>query len=555
MRDPVTLLSIVDVTTIDPEVQKVIGHVTKGGSTDTVPAIFYVGKYFKKRKFSTAMRIMLVTTNSIITYREDGTMSRCVSILAINEVFVFPDMFNVLSVPTQHDFLFQLERPADIDYLINILQVLKKAYEPDPRHRALLVSSFSGSHTICPKVDLAKKGKEAYPAVSTQIPFIKAVSSEMANMDAILRPPKPPKEDRGEVAVKEINARIGAVLTHPLFYPPNSDSLKSIAPKPSVETPQQANEDPKAAPLPISDKPASESPNPQPAVSKPVHADPVPAPTTIPQTPARQQLDAAHAPSISRSSAMGTPGSYGSATPSKLTSPPPPPPPTPGPQQGYNHRIRVYTPLPSSSVRHVSSPPRQSAPPLAVASPFPAPSPSYVAPPVAPTRPSMSAFESGIAGHDVSMRITIRQQAIDSRRGEVSGLMGLAGIQNILLVATIQEELEELLQSQSKDRTVKYNMDMEEEQRLQAASAAVAAAEADARARAAAEHKANQEAEEAAAKEIEAALLVTPARPTAPQVDPSTPEYAQWYYTQYLPFVSKMQTPVATPGRKEKHRH
>jgi ATPase subunit of ABC transporter with duplicated ATPase domains len=172
--------------------------------------------------------------------------------------------------------------------------------------------------------------------------------------------------------------------------------------------------------------------------------------------------------------------------------------------------------------------------------------------PSIPVRPTISAFESGIASHDVSTRITLRQQAIDTRRGEVAGLMGLSGIANILLVAAIQEELDELLQTQSRDRTLKYNQDAEEDSKRKAAAAAAAAAES--QARAAAELKASEEAEEAAAKEIEAALQTTPARPTAapPQVDPSTPEYAQWYYTQYLPYLSQLHP--STPGRSASHR-
>ena len=541
MRDPVTLLSVVDVATIDPEVQKVIGHVTKGSSAGTVPAIFYVGRFEKKHKFSTVLHIMLVTSAGIITYRPDGTLSRSVPLLAIKEVFVFPDMFNVLSIPSQHDFLFRLERPAEIDFLINILQVLKKAYEPGSSSRSLPVSSFGGSYTTCPKkVNLTKKGKEPQPI---QVPFIKPVTSDLGSMDTLLRPPRPPKEERGELAVKEINARIGAVLAHPLFYPPPravEDAQPKLPPprKPSSEhapkevvqasasTASEANvERPPMPTIEATETPRLEETKPA-GIPPSAHLQ-----SPQPFTPARQHLDLAHAPSISRTPVTKTP---------HHTSPPPPPP-SRG-VQGYSHRVRVYTPLPAAA------PPPSAAPLAREQPPHVREIPDHRTTPPLLTRPSVSSFEASVATLAVEARITVRQRSVDARIAEVNDLMGQPGIHNALLVGLIQEELDELLQGQSRDRSEKARQDMEIAESKRRAVVAAAAAEAEAKEVAA--RRAQQEAEQAAAKEIEATLSATPQRPTQSHsgayVDPSTPEYAHWYYTKYLPYASRMPNPGRT---------
>lgn len=227
MRDPISKLAILDVDAVDVSIRKALPEVFVP-RPHFIPVIYYAGRFTKKTKFGFTekqSRIMILTSTHVLTYQQDGRPSRAIPISSIEEILIFPDSCNILRCPTEHDFVFSLDIPAEVDYLVNILQVTKRYYEPEPSKRMLSIKGMEGSWSQYPKLNLSHNGDAATTSAAAQVPMMRAVDQRSDAVDIFLRPPRPPKPTASnEPVVKSIDSRIGAVLSHPLFHPPDSSA-------------------------------------------------------------------------------------------------------------------------------------------------------------------------------------------------------------------------------------------------------------------------------------------------------------------------------------------
>ena len=227
MRDPISKLALLDVDAIDASIRKALPEVFVP-RPHFIPALFYAGRFTKKTKFDFTEkqdRIMLISSTHVLTYKPTGAASRAIPITSISEVLIFPDSCNVIRCPEGADFVFRLEVLAELDYIVNILQVVRKFYEVDPARRFLPVRGMEGSWSAYADLNLSRRSNKAEQITSDKVklPMIRSTDQRSDAVDVFLRPPKPPKPgSTAEPVVKALDNKTGHVLAHPLFHPPDS---------------------------------------------------------------------------------------------------------------------------------------------------------------------------------------------------------------------------------------------------------------------------------------------------------------------------------------------
>jgi hypothetical protein len=226
MRDPVTKLAIVDPSSVDPAIAKMLPTVFFSLNS-RVPLCLYASRFTSKGRFGfSEARVMLVSNAHIFIFDDpSGSLSRCVPIAAISAVLLFQDGYNVLKVPTEHDVIFKLQSAHEVSYFVNILSVAKSflpALSEGAATNDLLVKALSQSYSDLSgpnAVVLTKRSDAAYATVP--IPTIRLIDAQKGDTitEFLKVPPPPTSKGPAGAAVSADSARYQQVLQHPLFHP------------------------------------------------------------------------------------------------------------------------------------------------------------------------------------------------------------------------------------------------------------------------------------------------------------------------------------------------
>lgn len=247
MREPITKLAIVPVSSIDPSIVKQLSLTLNcfsalGGGNES-PIIFFVARVVAKgERNATNHRILLITLKHIILYDEQGRQVHAVHIIDLARVVVCQDGFVVLKIPREHDIAMKLDQSLYLDYMLNILKVLHLHFMigspiandvPIDRRRSdaagpapgLLVQ---GSATSCDqltggnKLNLTRNPNARYLDQVTIPSILNVDTAKQDFLSLLLQAPPPPKKTPGAplatFSPQDI-AKAQSVLQHPLFRP------------------------------------------------------------------------------------------------------------------------------------------------------------------------------------------------------------------------------------------------------------------------------------------------------------------------------------------------
>ena len=235
MRDPVTKLAIVDPTTVDPAVAKLLPSVFFV-LNQRIPLTYYISRFTSKGRFGFSENRVMLVSNSVLFVFDDptGSLNRCIPISAISAVLLFQDGFHALKIPSEHDMVFKLQNVQETNYFVNILSVAK-SFLPVPEGQSsneLTVKASGGTYSDLTGRDalvLSKKADAQY--ATTPIPTIRFVDAQKGDTIAQFLKPPPPPSSKGAAAasVAKDSDKIQQVLQHPLFHP------SGVVPKTSEE--------------------------------------------------------------------------------------------------------------------------------------------------------------------------------------------------------------------------------------------------------------------------------------------------------------------------------
>jgi hypothetical protein len=249
MREPITKLAIVPISSIDGSIVKQLAVSLRpfsinGGGNES-PVIFFVGRVIAKgERNTTERRIVLVTLKHVIVYDEQGRQVHAVHIVDIARVVVCQDGFAVLKVPREHDMVIKLDQSLYLDYFLNILKVLHLHFAigspiasdvPLDRRRPQDASGappgllIQGSSTPCDQltggnaINLTRNPNAQY-LDNVAIPSILNVdTSKQDFLSLLLHVPPPPKRSATDAQPVSHSAQdlatANAVMQHPLFRP------------------------------------------------------------------------------------------------------------------------------------------------------------------------------------------------------------------------------------------------------------------------------------------------------------------------------------------------
>jgi hypothetical protein len=229
MRDPLTKLAIVDPSEVDREICKAFPEYF--AVSGKLAILHYVGRAFRRTKYGTERRVLLVSNSCLYLCREDGAKRRCVKIDAVAEAIMFQDMYILLKIPSEYDLLFKLVNTAESDYLLNVLRIIRN-FNGDKG--SLVVRVVSGEWK---RFNPNFQKPDNYVNEVREVPFLHEPDSKSAALDAFLSPPPPPvPKGNSKLAVASPSDNAMAILKHPLL----DGTLSVPAPEP-ITAPFQSN--------------------------------------------------------------------------------------------------------------------------------------------------------------------------------------------------------------------------------------------------------------------------------------------------------------------------
>lgn len=242
MREPITKLGIVPIDNIDPTIRDQLAPCIQpfthlGGGNET-PIIFFICRVVKKnRRHFNEDRVCIVTLKHLLIYDERGRQTRAIFIPDIARIVICADGFCLFKVPKEHDLVMRLEQSSYMDFLVNIMKVIKGHFAVGSPLAAastkdgaavavsdkLDVQSHSGSYdqlTGGNKANLTPNPNVAY-AENVPLPTILNVDAGRQEFLASLLRLAPPVSRR-VTSAQVVSTDATHILRHPLFHPPST---------------------------------------------------------------------------------------------------------------------------------------------------------------------------------------------------------------------------------------------------------------------------------------------------------------------------------------------